>query len=104
MQNANEVPVIFRASGDKLMALLPSLPLQGIPSAILAYTAEQGFFTSDTSVMYSTSSAEHLNVWPLLELLVQKKGIRPIRVAKKITASMTEARLNRQEESYYVCA
>lgn len=101
MQRQDETPVIFRRTreGD-VIALLPTIPLEGIATSIIAYSMKYGFFTTDISIMHSTSVADGANVWPILSALIIKENIKPVRVVQRITEEMNELRLNNNEARY----
>ncbi len=100
--NNEIVPVILRQNEQgEIIALLPTIPVQGINTAIVAFNPNYGWFTSDTSVMHSTSSCESLNTWPIISELIQKQGIAPIKIVKRITSTMDKIRLDKARESCY---
>lgn len=95
------VPVILRATPDgNIIALLPTIPVRGLDSSIVAYSEELGWFQSDIGIFHSTVSADKVNTWPILAALVQKENIRPIRIVKKVTQEMTDIRLNADNAEY----
>lgn len=92
--SANETPVIFRKTKDgRVIALLPTIPIDGISTAIIAYDIDTGWFQSDTSIMHNTEPSDNVNTWPILSKLIQDEGIRPIRIVKRITEAFNRARL-----------
>lgn len=102
MKVADGTPVIIRQTKDgDLIALLPTIPVQGINSAIIAYSPNHGWFTSDTSIMNNTIAADKVNTWPILTKLIQEEAIYPLHVVKRITAAMDSARLCGDDSSAY---
>lgn len=90
-----ETVVILRET-DKgnVVALLPTIPVEGmLDTTILAYAENIGFFYSDVGIMRTSRSADKDNIWPVLNKLIIDEEIKPIRIYKRISAWMNEARV-----------